>query len=478
MRTLHLARAVSVFICVHLWLDFLFAPTAAARLQSALRFAAAPPIALSVGDDAGPQALGLADVSGDGVLDLLALDRNEEQLAVLHGDGAGGFGAPQFYPLDGTPAALAVADVASLFSSDTIGDIDGYPDVVIAHDDGYAEILLGRADGGFDTSEQDLSDVVAGVELNAVALRALDDNGRLDMILLDAFDEVFFLCNEAGVFAPCITASVCTDGFGAIGLAAGEFSGDRDEDVAVLSRDSNDLRLITSLGGGRFAAEVGVVPLLDEFGDFEATSLALARLDDDGLDDLLIATRPILPDPDAELIEYRNDALLGVLPRAGQAPLLQPYSGPRFIDGLLLADFDADGRADALRRGYYGLELGDGAAGFATPLALSVVPPLPPLRMLVAADVDGDQRLDFVALDADGEAVIVVRNTTPPFCAGDCGQNGAVTIDELLRGVNAALGLAPLGDCGAIDADRSNTVEINELIAAVGRALDGCPAII
>ena len=67
-------------------------------------------------------------------------------------------------------------------------------------------------------------------------------------------------------------------------------------------------------------------------------------------------------------------------------------------------------------------------------------------------------------------------SATPPpaACAGDCNADGAVTVDELIKGVNIALGLAAVDTCAAMDTDADGTVAVNELIAAVNRALSGC----
>jgi hypothetical protein len=61
-------------------------------------------------------------------------------------------------------------------------------------------------------------------------------------------------------------------------------------------------------------------------------------------------------------------------------------------------------------------------------------------------------------------------------CAGDCNGDGEVTINELIVGVNIALGSAEVSACPAFDRDADGTVAINELIAAVNAALSGCPA--
>ena len=65
--------------------------------------------------------------------------------------------------------------------------------------------------------------------------------------------------------------------------------------------------------------------------------------------------------------------------------------------------------------------------------------------------------------------------TPPPAgCAGDCNGDGSVAINELIGGVNIALGSAPVASCAAVDADGDGGVAINELVSAVARALNGC----
>lgn len=59
-------------------------------------------------------------------------------------------------------------------------------------------------------------------------------------------------------------------------------------------------------------------------------------------------------------------------------------------------------------------------------------------------------------------------------CGGDCNGDGTVAINELISGVNIALGAAPVASCEAMDATGDGTVAINELVAAVANALDGC----
>lgn len=89
--------------------------------------------------------------------------------------------------------------------------------------------------------------------------------------------------------------------------------------------------------------------------------------------------------------------------------------------------------------------------------------------------VPGAEHLVSAAL-GDSEIASAVFRTVygAAPCVGDCDRNGVVTIDELLRGIRIALGLASTAVCYGIDASQNGVVSIEELVAGVQRALDGC----
>jgi len=65
-----------------------------------------------------------------------------------------------------------------------------------------------------------------------------------------------------------------------------------------------------------------------------------------------------------------------------------------------------------------------------------------------------------------------VTPTAP--CPGDCNGNGVVAVNELVIGVNIALGNAQVSVCPAFDRNGDQMVTISELVSAVNAALDGC----
>jgi subtilisin-like proprotein convertase family protein len=73
-----------------------------------------------------------------------------------------------------------------------------------------------------------------------------------------------------------------------------------------------------------------------------------------------------------------------------------------------------------------------------------------------------------------GERGIGVEALVGTSCAGDCDATGLVTVNELIRGVNIALGNAEVADCASFDVDGDGSVEVNELVQAVRNLLNGC----
>ena len=92
------------------------------------------------------------------------------------------------------------------------------------------------------------------------------------------------------------------------------------------------------------------------------------------------------------------------------------------------------------------------------------------------------ERCGFVLTWRDGGAVSVsvllallfVSPAAAQHCVGDCGGDGLVTINELIVGVNIALGSRDVSSCGPFDADDDGEVKINELIQGVGNAMNQC----
>jgi hypothetical protein len=63
---------------------------------------------------------------------------------------------------------------------------------------------------------------------------------------------------------------------------------------------------------------------------------------------------------------------------------------------------------------------------------------------------------------------------TPGPCVGDCNGDGQLSISELVKGVNIALGALPVSSCPAFDCGHTGQVTVSCLVKAVNAALNGC----
>jgi cysteine-rich repeat protein len=61
------------------------------------------------------------------------------------------------------------------------------------------------------------------------------------------------------------------------------------------------------------------------------------------------------------------------------------------------------------------------------------------------------------------------------LCNGDCNGDGEITVDEIITGINIALGRVSVCACMPCDTDENGVISIAELIRAVHLALTGCP---
>jgi len=93
---------------------------------------------------------------------------------------------------------------------------------------------------------------------------------------------------------------------------------------------------------------------------------------------------------------------------------------------------------------------------------------------------DSEAIASDLAITPDGKHVYVpVFGCTSTNAAaassytGDCDGDGQVTINELVLGVNIALGFTPRETCPAFDSNQDDQVTVDELVSAVSAALDG-----
>jgi photosystem II stability/assembly factor-like uncharacterized protein len=86
----------------------------------------------------------------------------------------------------------------------------------------------------------------------------------------------------------------------------------------------------------------------------------------------------------------------------------------------------------------------------------------------IAADI-GDGVLAYAATD---DGVFSLRRT--PDCGGDCDGDGKVDVAELVRLVEIAVGRGAAITCQKGDANADGQIAVDDVVAAVARAMQGC----
>ena len=96
------------------------------------------------------------------------------------------------------------------------------------------------------------------------------------------------------------------------------------------------------------------------------------------------------------------------------------------------------------------------------------------LAALAAVSLTGAAPLSPAAAPTRQNAVLMAAPALRVACPGDCSGDLKVTVDELIVGVNIALGTTNPQVCSAMDRGGNGAVEVDELITAINATLDGC----
>src|ERR1022692_1064850 len=186
---------------------------------------------------AAPKVFAVADFNLDGKLDIVANDSANNVGHVLLGNGDGTFKAAILLPyaFDGVAA----------------GDFngDGIPDLAMALPQNV-DIALGKGDGTFETPVAypvtlNQTGVFPGVD--GVALADFNNDGRLDVVAIDARNEISILLgNGDGTFRSPVNYAGTPNATSMTSVAIGDLNGDGVPDIVV----GSDMGIGVFLGNG------------------------------------------------------------------------------------------------------------------------------------------------------------------------------------------------------------------------------------
>ncbi len=218
-------------------------------------FRPAPGSPVNVRSHPHPHGVVAADFNGDGYPDVVTDSWGTNQIELLLGDGKGGLQTPGKY------FATGRRPYERLRSADFNGD--GIPDIVTTNlDDGTITILLGDGHGGFHNAPASPSP--AGAKPWQVAIGDVDRDGRADLLIIPyerdlaepSQDVATILLGDGnGGFKPMPGSPLPLQGcHGPNSVTAGDLYGNRRHDVVVSCAQSRNLLIFAPDSGGHFVA--------------------------------------------------------------------------------------------------------------------------------------------------------------------------------------------------------------------------------
>lgn len=407
----------------------------------------------------------------DGSIRFASIDRNRHTITVSTVNGGGSLSVVQ---------ALAAAEVresslaASMFSRIVSADVDGngWGDLIVSNPvAGAIDILVSGPEGRFEDNEWQR--ILAGAGTTRILLEDLNGDGVSDLIAANQVSgDVSVRYGVKGLFATA--AFTAASGFGdeyrfrtssmpygydidpyslrgtavapftLTDVAVGDVTGDRRKDIVAVNSQTRSFTILEGLAGGGFSAPkehlarmpITPAPVVASAA-VEVQDVAVGDFDGDGKADIALLDRPgerILLYQSHTNPTYERPAT--VIPLTGNLPrslLVADSTGPKGVsDGVLdiLVGNDygdvlvLQGRADAD---------GKGTGEFETVVRTdkSVA--------LMAADIDGDGKDDFVYGNKGLDRVTMSRTATKQSFEVDqkegvIGPSAVATVVETVGG--------------------------------------------
>lgn len=371
-----------------------------------------------------PSAIAAADLNGDGNIDLVVNDMNNniaDAIAVLPGKGDGTFPEKLGYRsgVIGTHTSIAIADFNGDQKLDISNSNAGGNSVTVVTGNGDETFSYPRAwgagDGPFAVAVGDFN---GDGKKDIVAVNVVDNTVS---VLLGNGDGTFYSRPDADWFAGAIPAAADFNGDGKVDLltsggvyntlslmlgrgdgtfeprvdfdpgtgpaVTGDSNHDGKPDFAVVvpcdsSCTSSFVRVYIGNGDGTFK------PHVDYAVPFTANFLAAADFNSDGVLDLVVTFSTIPPNHGLRILLGNGD---GTFSNFGDLTL-------EAVGNVVTADFNGDGKTDLATadewNSSFNILLGNGDGTFQAPVNYMVPQGL---TVLAVGDVNGDNKPDLIA---------------------------------------------------------------------------------
>jgi len=331
-----------------------------------------------------PASVASGDFNGDGKVDLVTGDYDEDTESVFLGIGNGTFQPRLFFPSGSCPLWMTVVDI----------NVDGKLDLVVTdHDSNTISVILGNGDGSFQAPVQ----YPTGVTPLAVAIADFNGDTKLDMAVANASDKTIsvLLGNGDGTFQPHVDYPA---GATVLAVALGDVNRDGKADLITANYSSDKVAVFIGNGDGTFQ------PHVDYATGVRPNSVTVVDLNKDGKLDLVTANY----DANTHSISVLLGNGTGSFPTHVELAVGTTPKGPY---SAVAGDVNGDGKLDLVTANGDGntvsVLLGNGDGSFQTHVEYPVVGAA---KAVEVADLNGDSAPDLAVPNANNTLSVLLNS--------------------------------------------------------------------